>query len=61
MSAADRKMAQPYNQASPFSPARNMMMQDVPPISMGTINSSATLIQGGNTVISNQSQSKMAI
>ena len=29
-----------------------MMMQDVPPMTAGSVGTSATLIQGGNTVVS---------
>ena len=59
MSASGRKMAVPYNAQSPYSPAARMMLDGTQ--SVGTVGTSATLINVGNTVMGNtdMSQSKL--
>ena len=64
-SVAGRKQSKPYNQASPFSPAQRMHVQEGAAAgTLGTVGTSATLINVGNTVMSNQfdmSSAKLAI
>ena len=60
-----KKQSQPYNQASPFSPAQRMHVQpDMAAGTIGTVGTSATLMKNGSKVLNDEldmSQTRMAM